>query len=194
MFTEISRFDEAVVSFAAALDLLRDAADTALPTPDELGAALGPAALVEYVDTSGLLLAVVLAAGRMRLHKLGPVDMVENELAALRFGLGRLAFRVGHPGRLARPPRHVVLSACDSGLPAVQPGDELLGLTAALLALGSRSLVATVVAVPDEESRPMMVRFHRHLLAGLGPAAALAAAQRELASPAAASFVCFGAG
>jgi CHAT domain-containing protein len=329
------------------------ATDPVSPAPAELGAALGGGALVEYVETGGLLYAVVLAAGRTRLHELGPVGTVEGELAALRFGLRRLAFRVGSPQSLAaatelvaskaarldellleplrseagdrplvivptgalhatpwpalpscrgrsvsvapsaalwqraattpgtsggrcvlvagpdlphgaaevaalarryprasrftgrnarvapvtaaldgaelahiaahghfradnplfsalrlvdgpltvydleqlkRPPRHVVLSACDSGLPAVQPGDELLGLTAALLALGTRSLVATVVPVPDKESRPVMLRFHRHLLTGLGPAAALAATQRELASATATSFVCFGAG
>ncbi len=103
--------------------------------------------------------------------------------------------------RLATPPRHLVLSACDSGLPAVHPGDELLGLAAALLGLGTRSLVATVVPVPDRTSRPLMLRLHRHLDAGLGPAAALHRAQRDiarqddvLARVTALGFVCFGAG
>jgi tetratricopeptide (TPR) repeat protein len=102
--------------------------------------------------------------------------------------------------RVNRPPRHLVLSACESGLPAVHPGDELLGLAAALLALGARSLVATVVPVPDEASRPLMLRLHRHLRRGATPAAALAKAQRELTgggpevSVAATGFLCFGAG
>jgi CHAT domain-containing protein len=103
--------------------------------------------------------------------------------------------------RLDRPPRHLVLSACDSGLPAVHPGDELLGLAAALLGLGSRSLVATVVPVPDRTSRPLMLRLHRHLDRGLGPAAALNQAQRDVARHddvtarvTALGFVCFGAG
>jgi hypothetical protein len=56
--------------------------------------------------------------------------------------------------RLNRAPRHVVLSTCDSGLPLVRPGDEVLGLAAALLSLGTTSLVATVVPVPDDMPPP----------------------------------------
>ena len=102
---------------------------------------------------------------------------------------------------LRQAPRHVVLSACESGLPTVHPGDEVVGLAAALLALGTSSLIATVAPIPDEASRPLMLRFHGHLRRGLTPAAALAVAQQELlllGSPAdraaAAGFVCFGAG
>ena len=107
--------------------------------------------------------------------------------------------------RLRRPPRHVVLSACDSGLPTVHPGDELLGLAAALLALGTRTLIATVVPVPDRASTALMLRLHHHMRRGEGPAAALAKAQLDLADStdsatdtaakaATAGFVCFGAG
>jgi len=39
-------------------------------------------------------------------------------------------------------PRLLILSACDSGLSAVRPGDELMGLAAAFLTLGTRSLVS----------------------------------------------------
>jgi CHAT domain-containing protein len=103
---------------------------------------------------------------------------------------------------LTRPPRHVVLSACESGLPAVHPGDELLGLAAALLAMGTKSLVATVVPVPDDASRPLMLHLHRFLREGKDPAAALALAQTKLGGPgqggaarvAANGFLCFGAG
>lgn len=102
--------------------------------------------------------------------------------------------------RLTRPPRHVVLSACESGLPAVHPGDELMGFAAALLAMGTRSLIATVVPVPDNASRALMLRLHRHLDQGRSPATALAMAQRELIDTgpttrvAAIGFLCFGAG
>jgi len=101
---------------------------------------------------------------------------------------------------LRQAPRHVVLSACDSGLPTVRPGDEVLGLAAALLSLGTTSLVAAVGPVPDAASRALMLRFHRGLQAGSSPAVALAMAQHELGGrsladgQAAASFVCFGAG
>lgn len=95
----------------------------------------------------------------------------------------------------------MVLSACDSGS-AVHPGDELIGLAAALLAMGTRSLVASVIPVPDVATVSLMVSLHRRLRGGSGPAAALAGAQLEAAGPgmhrrdrvAAAGFVCLGAG
>ena len=102
--------------------------------------------------------------------------------------------------QLRRPPRRIVLSACDSGLSAVRPGDELMGLSAALLGLGTRTLVATVVPVPDGATTPLMLDLHQRMRAGLSPAAALAAAQEaysgggDLAYATSAGFVCFGAG
>jgi tetratricopeptide (TPR) repeat protein len=102
--------------------------------------------------------------------------------------------------RLRRPPAHVVLSACDSGLPSVHPGDEIVGLAAALLALGTANLVATVVPVPDRTTAPLMLRYHQGLRSGRSPSVALAAAQRidsAHVTPeqvADAGFLCFGAG
>lgn len=323
------------------------AASPTFPGVTALADTLGPATLVEYVDVGGLLYAVVLREGRLAAHSLGPVTAVDDELAALRFSLRRLAYDdatdavrrvcadraaalddrllrplglpdgpavvvptgalhsipwaalpgmagrplsvapsaalwhraagvagsaagapvlVSGPGlphaaaeiatlarrypharrftgrsagvdavigaldgaafahiaahgrfradnplfselrlwdgpltvydleRLGTPPRHVVLSSCDSGLPAVRPGDEVLGLAAALLALGTRSLVAAVMPVPDRVSRSVTVRFHALRRGGLGTAGALAVAQREAASPGALGFVCLGAG
>ena len=40
--------------------------------------------------------------------------------------------------RLKRAPRRLVLSSCESGLSAVHAGDELMGFTAAVFALGTR--------------------------------------------------------
>jgi len=100
---------------------------------------------------------------------------------------------------LEQAPAVLVLSACDSGLSDVQPGDELMGLASVLLALGTRTLVASTGPVPDAQTASVMVAFHRHLEAGRPPAASLACALAELdpsepASMAAAGFVCFGAG
>jgi hypothetical protein len=111
--------------------------------------------------------------------------------------------------RLRRPPELIVLSACDSGLSAVHPGDELMGLSAALLALGTRTLIATVSAVPAEATAALMLDLHGRMRAGTPPAAALAAAQEAgagggdgggdgprdgVAWATSAGFVCFGAG
>jgi CHAT domain-containing protein len=100
---------------------------------------------------------------------------------------------------LRRPPAALVLSACDSGLSTVHAGDELLGLAASLLGLGTRTLVASLLPVPDDATRLLMLAFHRHLQAGASAAEALAVAQAAArdgdhgAVAAAASFVCLGA-
>ncbi|MEV6692018.1 CHAT domain-containing protein [Micromonospora sp. NPDC051196] len=103
--------------------------------------------------------------------------------------------------RIARPPGCVVLSACESGLTGVRPGDEIMGFAAVLLALGTRCLVATVLPVPAEPTTELMLDLHRRMHSGAGPAQALADAQRAFvaggdrtASATAAAFVCLGAG
>jgi tetratricopeptide (TPR) repeat protein len=101
---------------------------------------------------------------------------------------------------LSEAPGALVLSACESGLSSVQPGDELMGLSAALFELGTRTLVASVLAVPDDHTARFMVAFHDLLTGGLAPAEALSRAQVETpgddpqALAASAAFVCFGSG
>jgi tetratricopeptide (TPR) repeat protein len=103
--------------------------------------------------------------------------------------------------RLPRAPSCVVLSACDSGLSAVRPGDELLGLSAVLLGAGTRTLIASIMPVPAERTVDLMLDLHERLRGGIGPAQALAGAQRSaadggdpVAQVTAAAFLCFGAG
>ena len=93
--------------------------------------------------------------------------------------------------RLSEPPETVVLSACDSGLSEVKPGDELMGLAAAVMALGTRTLVASAVPVADEPTRPFMQAFHARLVAGAGAAEALAVTSAETGLD---GFVCLGSG
>ena len=85
-------------------------------------------------------------------------------------------------------------------LGAKRPADVQSGWrSTAVLGLGTRSLIASVVAVPDAETSALMVDVHRHLRAGLSPASALATVQASAAVDdsrtlaAAAGFVCFGA-
>jgi tetratricopeptide (TPR) repeat protein len=95
---------------------------------------------------------------------------------------------------LTRAPSLVVLSACQSGLSTVRSGDEVLGLVASLLALGTRTVVASVLPIDDQATAPLILDFHARLAAGDSPAVALAGAQVAAADPVvAASFVCFGA-
>jgi hypothetical protein len=97
--------------------------------------------------------------------------------------------------RLAHGPALVILSACQSGLSTVRPGDELLGLVAALLALGTAAVIASVVPVSDAATPSLMADLHRALASGMAPAEALTAAGRGSGDAATlAAFVCFGAG
>lgn len=84
----------------------------------------------------------------------------------------------------------VVLSACGVGRARVRPGEEALGLTASLLALGVRAVVAPLTDVPDEASFRAMAEFHVRLAAGEDGPAALAAA--TAGDPATRSFTWFG--
>ena len=160
------------------------------PTADRL---TGRRARVEAVTSAldGAELAHIAAHGRFRADN--------PQFSAIELADGPLT--VFDLEGLRRAPRHVVLSACESGRPAVRSGDEVMGLAAALLALGTRSLIATVVPVPDDASRPLMLRLHQGLRRGQSPSVALAAAQRALVRSGrpenrstAAGFVCFGSG
>ena len=98
--------------------------------------------------------------------------------------------------RLRRPPELIVLSACDLATSDTRPGDELLGFAAALIAMGTRTIIASVVPVPDAGAKRLMTSLHAYLTAGDPPALALAKAQERL-SPRGyglAGFVCLGTG
>ena len=92
--------------------------------------------------------------------------------------------------RMSRTPPTVVLSSCDLGLTDVRPGDETVGMAAALLAAGSWTVVASVsrVATDRDDRDDRLPRRGRHRSAagrrigGGRPARMLS------------SFVCFGAG
>jgi tetratricopeptide (TPR) repeat protein len=92
--------------------------------------------------------------------------------------------------RVRRAPRRIVLSACDSGLSAVHPGDELMGLAGAVFSLGTSTLIASVVPVADDVTKALMLELHRELCNGASPAQALATAQQRVRAD---GFVCFGA-
>jgi CHAT domain-containing protein len=118
-------------------------------------------------------------------------------LSSLRLHDGSLT--VHDLNRLDQVPSVLVLPACESGVSDVGADDELLGLAAALLRMGVIGLVAPVTPIPDESTRPLMVRFHRNLRDTGSPEVALADAvaatqgesPREVAT--AGSFVLLGA-
>jgi tetratricopeptide (TPR) repeat protein len=143
------------------------------------GAAAGVDAVLAGMD--GAAVAHLACHGRFRADN--------PQFSALSLADGPLT--VHDLDRLTRPPRLLLLSACEAARTAALPGDALLGLAAALCGLGTRTLIAPVLPVADAGSRALMVDLHRRLLAGTGPAAALAAAS---AGADVAGFVCVGAG
>jgi hypothetical protein len=82
---------------------------------------------------------------------------------------------------LHRPPYRVVLSACESGVMAPVGDQELLGLAAALLSMGTAGVVSSLAEVDDAATVEVMVALHAGLRAGGGLGDALLAA-REAAS------------
>jgi CHAT domain-containing protein len=93
--------------------------------------------------------------------------------------------------RLKKPPRCVILSACEVGRADVRSGDEHLGFTAALLHAGTATVISSGAQVADDSAASLMTALHTAVAAGTAPALALAgAAGQDRFSP----FVCFGAG
>ncbi len=90
-------------------------------------------------------------------------------------------------------PDHVVLSSCDVGRSDDSPGGEPLGLAAALLRSGVSTVVAGISRISDEVAAATMVVYHQRLLAGDGPAVALAAAIVTADGSAPVPLTCFGA-
>ncbi|WP_245744030.1 CHAT domain-containing protein [Lentzea fradiae] len=95
-------------------------------------------------------------------------------------------------GRLRKPPAHVVLAACELALNRIRPGDEALGFAGAMLAGGTRTVVAAASKVGDEASAAAMADYHRALVAGAAPAVALAEAMAK--DPFRRPFLCLGSG
>lgn len=92
---------------------------------------------------------------------------------------------------IRRPPKLLVLSACEAGRTAASPSGRLTGLTTELLRRGTAAVIASVLPVRDADSAELMRALHDGLDGGLRPAAALAAAQAEHGDR---GFVCLGAG
>ncbi|MFD2026561.1 CHAT domain-containing protein [Promicromonospora aerolata] len=106
------------------------------------------------------------------------VDLADGPLFAHELDGSRL------PGSV------VILSACEVGGSSQVVGGEVLGLTAVLLRLGARAVVAAVAPLSDAVAARVMPRFHAHLRATDDPEAALAAALADEPEPA--PLVCFG--
>jgi CHAT domain-containing protein len=74
----------------------------------------------------------------------------------------------------------VVLSACETGVSRIAPGDELLGLARGFFSAGASSLVLSLWNVHDQTTIELMKCFYGEIRRAQSPAAALRAAQREI--------------
>ena len=59
----------------------------------------------------------------------------------------------------------VTLSACETGLGTLNPGDDVIGLTRGLLYAGARAVVASLWKVDDEATLELMTEFYDRLAA-----------------------------
>jgi CHAT domain-containing protein len=74
----------------------------------------------------------------------------------------------------------VTLSACETGVSAVAPGDEIIGLARSFFSAGAPSLLVSLWTVNDAATADLMIDFYRELLDGQSPAAALRHAQLSM--------------
>ncbi|MCG8927428.1 CHAT domain-containing protein [Lentzea sp. CC55] len=158
--------------------------------PDARVLADGSATAADVLDSlGGAALAHVAAHGTFR---------ADNALfSALHLDDGPLT--VYDFERLPRAPHRIVLPSCGSGRLLPLGADELLGLTAALLPLGTAGIVASLVTVNDAATVPLMVALHKSLRTGEDCAKALwqarrAASDEPVHRATAASFIALGAG
>ncbi len=78
--------------------------------------------------------------------------------------------------------RLVVLSACRTGLGAIERGEGVTGLTRAVIYAGTPAAVVSLWGVDDSATRELMTRFYENMIdQGAGRSEALRRAKRELA-------------
>lgn len=74
----------------------------------------------------------------------------------------------------------VCLSACESGLGDMVPGEGLIGLRHAFEVAGARQMLVSLWPVDDEATQALMVGFYSGLKEGLAPSAALRRIQQQM--------------
>lgn len=74
----------------------------------------------------------------------------------------------------------VTLSACETGMNTVAPGDELMGLARGFLSAGSATVLMSLWTVDDQATAELMVAFYNELARTNSPATALRDAQLKL--------------
>jgi CHAT domain-containing protein len=155
-----------------------------LPDAEAEAAAIDGALLLRGADaTAAATLAALDGCEHAHIAAHGRFRADHPLFSSLRLADGQLT--VYDLEMLARVPRRIALFACDAGVAAVHPGDELMGFAAALLGLGTTTVIASVLPLPDAAGIALAPR----LATAAAPDAELAAAGSEALS----GLVCFGA-
>jgi tetratricopeptide (TPR) repeat protein len=149
--------------------------------PDLPGATAEVAALAEQVPdatvltgahaTTAAVLAGLGSAASAHLATHGAFRADNPLFSCLRLSDGPLT--VYELERLRRLPHRLVLSSCEGAVTATLRGDAMLGLGGVLLRLGVCTLIAPVLEVPDDATRPLMLELHRQLATAASPEEAL---------------------
>jgi len=71
----------------------------------------------------------------------------------------------------------VTLSACETGVNLIAPGDELLGLLRGFFSAGTPSLVLSLWSVDDTATKSLMLDFYKNIMSGNKPVTALRQSQ-----------------
>ena len=95
--------------------------------------------------------------------------------SALRLGDGWLTVRDAR--KLKLKCQLVTLSACETGVNAIAPGEEIIGLTSGFISAGAPSLLMSLWPVDDESTGEFMADFYRQLCRLLSAPRALRQAQ-----------------
>jgi CHAT domain-containing protein/tetratricopeptide (TPR) repeat protein len=74
----------------------------------------------------------------------------------------------------------VVLSACETGIGILLPGEGVFGLRRSFALAGVRTLVMSLWEVPDEVTKDLMTKFYGYLAAGQGRSKALRQARLDI--------------
>lgn len=151
---------------------VRDEIETLAPLfPD-------PLALLDGEATLAALSAHAPSADVLHLACHGQFRPDNPLFSSLRLGDGWLTVRDAY--KLDLHCELVALSACETGMSAVAPGEELMGLARGFFSAGAPSLLLSLWTVDDRATATLMSSFYRRLAAGDALGAALRHAQLEL--------------
>lgn len=134
-----------------------------------------------FLDQEASKTAFVASMTDFRVHHLAmhaEQNPANFEESALIFSKGeKLLLRELYPMNF--PADLVVLSACNTGIGQLMPGEGLMSLSKALSLAGVKSTVYSLWEVPDRETAEMMVDFYDHIKNGQPKNAALTLAKRN---------------